>query len=226
MAIRSTVELVNVAEAAGGIVTLVLFHSLKVRVVIIFYLSVKIYDVCGRARATNLFDDASVHVISKLLVDLRCLAVNSFIEWMATSLVPFVKVKARNIRNEARFDDASNFRHLTKSWIVNVQPQRIFQIPVHEGVIKGMQNSSYKHCLAIRAGEDFLVLLKLCKEDGSYLNDEVDKLRVLDEIHDLSMLPSSFLDSVIDGLDERFLGLRPARRSEAIFYPGLEEAIE
>ena len=150
-----------------------------------------------RKSYTNLFDDASVNVISKLLVDLRSLAVNSLIEWMATSLVPLVKVKARNIRNKADFDDTSNFRHLTETWIVYVQPQRIFQVPVHEGVIKRMQDSSYKHCLAICAGKDVLVLLKLCKEDGSYFNDEVNKFRVLDKIDDLSMLPSSFLDSVL-----------------------------
>ena len=71
-------------------------------------------------KAAHLLADASVHVISELFVNFGCLLINSFIEWMATSLVPFVKVKARSIRNKADFDYTSNFRHLTESWIVNV----------------------------------------------------------------------------------------------------------
>jgi len=109
---------------------------------------------------------------------------------MAASLEPFVEVQAGNIRNKANFDDTSNFRHLTESWIVNVQPQGILQIPIHESMIKGMKDSTDEHCLAICTREKLLVFLKLREEDGTYLHDEVDKLRILDEIQDLCMLPN------------------------------------
>ena len=49
---------------------------------------------------------------------------------------------------------------------------------------------------------------------------------MLDEIHYLCMLPNISLDSVIDGLDKRFLGLCPARRNNSVFGPCLEEFIE
>ncbi len=75
-------------------------------------------------------------MIGELLVNLGCLSINSFIEWMTTSLVPLVKVQAGDIRNKANLDDASNFRHFTESWIIYVQPQRIFQIPFHETMIR------------------------------------------------------------------------------------------
>ena len=43
--------------------------------------AIQVYKSCTS------IDDTSVHVISELLVNLGCLAIDSFIEWMATSLV-------------------------------------------------------------------------------------------------------------------------------------------
>jgi len=149
-------------------------------------------------------------MISELLVNLGCLSINSFIEWMTTSLVPLVKVQAGNIRYKASLYNTSNFRHLTKSWIIYVQPQRIFQIPFHETMIKGMKDSADEHCLAIHTWEQILVFLKLRKEDGSYWHDEVDKFRILYEVHDLCMLPNISSNAMIEALDEWFLWLQPA----------------
>ena len=63
-------------------------------------------------------------------------------------------------------------------------------------MIKGMKDSADEHCLAICAREKLLVFLKLRKEDGTYLHDKVDKLRILDEICDLCMLPHIALNPV------------------------------
>ena len=71
-------------------------------------------------RAAHLFDDTSVHVISELLVNLGCLSVNSFVEWVSTSLEPFMEVQARDIRHKADFDYAPNLSHLTKPGIINI----------------------------------------------------------------------------------------------------------
>ena len=64
-------------------------------------------------------------------------------------------------------------------WIIYVQPQWVFEVPIHEAVIKRMEDSADEHCLSIRPREQILVFLNLRKEDGTHLHDEVDKLRML-----------------------------------------------
>ena len=99
-------------------------------------------------RRRCLFDDASVHMIGQLLVDLCGLLVDCLVEWVVGTLESLVEVQKWHILNKADSDDTSHFSHFSESWIVNIKPKRIWQVPFHESVVKRVKNGTNEHGLS------------------------------------------------------------------------------
>ena len=167
------------------------------------------------------FDDAGVHVIRQLPVNLGRL-----FEWVTGALEALVEVETVHVQDEADLHDLSNLGHLPEPVVRCVQVQGILQIPIHQGVIKAVEYRPSEHGFSIHPWEGMLMPLELGHEDCAYLDDELDEARVLDELIDLAMLPHAVLDATVHRLDKGGLWLRPALTDEALLVPDLHEAVE
>lgn len=81
-----------------------------------------------------LLDDARVHVIRQLLVDLCHFCIHSLVEGMTTVLEPFVEIETWNMR-QSWLDHSTDLCHHAKSRIIDVQPKRISHILVNKRMI-------------------------------------------------------------------------------------------
>ena len=62
---------------------------------------------------------------------------------MATTLVTPVNQKSWNITHKTNLDDPSELGHFAVFGVVDVKPERIFNIPIHSAMIKGMHNCTH-----------------------------------------------------------------------------------
>ena len=99
-------------------------------------------------RRRFLFDDASIHVVGQLLVDLCGLLVDCLVEGVVGTLESLVEVQKWHILDKADSDDATHFSHFSESWMVNIKPHRIWQVPFHESVVKRVKNGTNEHGLS------------------------------------------------------------------------------
>ena len=137
----------------------------------------------------ELFDNASVHAISQILIDFGSFAVNPFKESMATSFEMSFKVNARQILDKSNFDNSPNLSHDLKVWIINVKPQRIFQDPFHHGMIQGMDDRSNKQGFTVNSWKMVIFPgFELLQEYWAEIEQEFGQLGVTNKVSQALML--------------------------------------
>jgi len=169
-----------------------------------------------------LLHDAGIHVVRQFLVDFGGLLVDRLVKGMLRSLEALFEVHEGDVLDETGSDDASHLRHFSELGILDVQPERIRKIPFHEGVVEGVEDGADEQCLSVDSRKEILVRCEFGHEDGTDLDDKLDKSRVIYQVDDVPVLPDALGDAVVETLDEGILFF-PSLREETVVLPSLEE---
>ena len=119
------------------------------------------------SKSYSSFNDTSIHIVSKLLVDFGSLSINSFVEWMPRPLETLMKVKERNLLHKSNTHYAAYLRHNAKPWVIYITPERVFQVPIRESMIERVEDRACEHSLAVYSWKQIFVLVKLVEECAS-----------------------------------------------------------
>jgi hypothetical protein len=63
---------------------------------------------------------------------------------MIGPLIATMEQKSRKIAHKADLHDTSDLGHSAEFWMINIQPKRISDVPIHSCVVKGVHDSTYK----------------------------------------------------------------------------------
>ena len=86
-------------------------------------------------------------MICEFLVNLGSFLINRLIKGMTRSFETLVEVQQWDILYKANPHNTAKFCHFAKTWIVDVEPKGINQVPFPEDMIKRVKYSANKESL-------------------------------------------------------------------------------
>lgn len=136
---------------------------------------------------------------------------------MIGPLESLMEIKARKVLDETSLHNTAHLRHETKTFIIHIQPKGILTRPILTRMIQTVQDRTNIEGLAMHTRELFTILGKVTQEDGTSLDNKIDKARVWDELFNVGMGKNVVFHTLRDSLDPRIF--RPFLTEEALFDP-------
>jgi len=70
---------------------------------------------------TYLFDDAGIHIVSEVFVNLCCFLVNTLVKGVIRSFESLVKIQKWNVFHKTSSNNTPEFCHFSKPWVIDIK---------------------------------------------------------------------------------------------------------